>query len=388
MVFLHRPVSCKKWKKHRRMITPTFHFNILEDFIPVFNSCGNKLVSKLKAEVGKDSFDLYSYIPSCTLDIICETAMGVFVNAQDNPNSDYVKATGVLCCLVLDRMFSVVKAFDWSYWFTPSYKSEIRALRTLKTFVKDVIRKRKAELEDSGSVQNEIDEFGLKKKRAFLDMLLLSRDENGQPMTDQEIEDEVHTFMFEGHDTTATSLCFTLYLLAGHADIQEKAYEELNGIFGDDDRDCTHQDLQNMQYLELVIKESLRLYPSVPSFAREVVEDVDYYGRMIPKGTTVHIFAYAIHRDPSIYPEPEKFDPERFRNIKDKSPYAYIPFSAGPRNCIGQKFAMLELKSTLCKLLRRYKFRPAVPEHKLVLSPDTILRSRSGVRVKIEERNI
>ncbi|KAI7815711.1 cytochrome p450 [Rhyzopertha dominica] len=388
----------KKWKKQRRMITPSFHFNILQDFIPVFNSCSNKLVSKLEAELGRNSFDTYTYIPACTLDIICETAMGISVNTQDNSKSDYVEATCTMASIVIERMLSILKTFDWSYRFTQTYRTEQRVLETLRNFVKNVIRKKRATINDN-STENQVDELGIKKRRAFLDMLLMSRDENGEPMTDEELEDEVHTFMFGGHDTTATSISFTLYLLANNLDEQQKAYEELFNIFGDDDRDCTYQDIQRMQYLEQIIKESLRVYPSVPFYSRELIEDAEYLpksqlnvkkillgGKIIPKGTTVTIFAYGIHRDPKIYPEPEKFDPERFSRTPNRSPYAYIPFSAGPRNCIGQRYAMLEMKTILSKLLRCYKILPSVPEHKLILTQDAILRSKNGVLIRIERR--
>ncbi|KAF2891135.1 hypothetical protein ILUMI_15038, partial [Ignelater luminosus] len=117
----------------------------------------------------------------------------------------------------------------------------------------------------------------------------------------------------------------------------EKVVEELHSIFGDDkDRPETHRDLQGMKYLEAVIKETLRIYPTVPFFSRNVNEDIEYEGIILPKNATLQVFVYGLHRNPDVFPDPERFDPERFtqENQRNRHPYAYLPFSAGPRNCI------------------------------------------------------
>lgn len=142
-----------------------------------------------------------------------------------------------------------------------------------------------------------------------------------------------------------------------------------------------------MKYLEMVILEALRLYPSVPAFGRELAEGLTFDGQDIPKGINVLIPAYAIHRDPKYYENPEKFDPERFttENKSKRKPFCYFPFSAGPRNCIGQKFAMLEIKSTVSKILRHYELLE-VSDFKPILSMEAIIKSSNGVLIAIKER--
>lgn len=141
---------------------------------------------------------------------------------------------------------------------------------------------------------------------------------------------------FQGHDTTSASICWTLFLLGSSPEIQERVYEEINSIFeGDQTRSATMKDLNEMKYLECAIKDSLRLYPSVPFLGRHLFEDVQIGEYLIPAGTTALISTYVLHRDPKVFPKPEHFNPDNFlpENIAGRNPYAYIPFSAGPRNC-------------------------------------------------------
>jgi cytochrome P450 family 4 len=158
-------------------------------------------------------------------------------------------------------------------------------------------------------------------------------------------------------------------------------------LFGDEkDPTIAYQELQDMKYLELVIKETLRLYPSVPVIGRYTQEDFLFEGQVIPKDTNVGLYIYGLHRNPEYFPEPEKFDPDRFDNLNGSLPFAYIPFSAGPRNCIGQKFAMLEMKNVISKVIRHFELTPAVPRHELILSVETVLRSANGIKVGLKKR--
>lgn len=141
-----------------------------------------------------------------------------------------------------------------------------------------------------------------------------------------------------------------------------------------------------MKYMEAVIKETLRLYPSVPLFSRLVSEPFDLNGKLLPKGTFISILAYVLHRNPNIYPEPQKFYPERHLvDNEDLHPFGFVGFSAGPRNCIGQRFAMLELKCTLSKLLRAFEFLP-VNEFEMVVVPELVMKSATGVQVRLRKR--
>ncbi|XP_065166539.1 cytochrome P450 4c3-like [Atheta coriaria] len=383
--------SGQQWRSKRKMLTPTFHFQILEQFHDVFNKNGAVLVNKLKKQIGTPGFDVYPYSTLCTLDVICETAMGTSVNAQLEEDSAYVKAISVMGKIVPARAVNLMYSSDFLYKFTAMYKEEQEHIAYVRNYHNNIIQnRRKKFMEEQKSKLVDIDEddLGRKKKVPFLD-LLIQTTIDGQPLSDEEIASEVATFMFAGHDTTSGTLSFALYALGNHPEVQQKCFEELKDIFGDDkERPSTLADIQEMKYLELVIKETLRMYPAAPNFTRTVLEDFTVDGITYPKGITIGIAAYGIHHDEEIYPNPEKFDPERFSRERNdgKKPFAFIPFSAGPRNCIGQKFAMLELKTLLSTILRNVEVKPASPVHKLNLVPSIVLKSTNGIKIAVAER--
>lgn len=230
---------------------------------------------------------------------------------------------------------------------------------------------------------------GEKRRLAFLDLMIESA-KNGADLTDTDIKEEVDTIMFEGHDTTAAGSSFVLCLLGIHQDVQARVYKELFQIFGDSDREATFNDTMEMKYLERVIMESLRLYPPVPMIARKVNEDVKLASEnyVIPAGATVVIGTYKIHRRPDIYANPDRFDPDNFlpERTQHRHYYSFIPFSAGPRSCVGRKYAMLKLKVLLSTILRNYRIKSQLTQDDFVLQADIILKRTDGFRIEIEPR--
>ncbi|XP_017773169.1 PREDICTED: uncharacterized protein LOC108560224 [Nicrophorus vespilloides] len=366
----------EKWQRHRKIITPTFHFQILEKFLVTFDLKSSILVEKLKKHSDQIDFDISPYIYNCTLDIICETAMGISMNIQENSTSSYVQAVKDMSNIFLNRILSPLKQIDILYKYTSDYLLEKKSLHILHTTTEKVIYERKALIDEQfDSLEG--------KKVAFLDMLF------NKGLSFDDIRNEVDTFMFEGHDTTGVALSFIVYCLSINPDIQDKVFEEQQQIYEKDPNiDLTYNILQSMNYLEKVIKETLRLYPSVPLFARKITRDFHFHDFVMKEGTTASIFAFGMHRNPKYFPDPEKFDPERFspENCRTRSPYVYIPFSAGSRNCIGQKFAMLEMKTSISRLVWNYKFLPC-PGFKPDLVPAAVLKSLNGIRVKLVNRH-
>ncbi|XP_068083527.1 uncharacterized protein [Anabrus simplex] len=381
-----------KWHSHRKLITPTFHFKILDVFMEIFTEKSEILVNKLMVEAGGKEFDIYPYITHCALDIICETAMGTQLNAQEETESEYISAIYEVSELTLQRAIRPWLHPHFVFQFTERGRRYEHCLQVLHGFTNKVIQERKQsrkEAEKSSHItDNEDEEFlGKKKRLAFLD-LLLEASENGNQLSDIDIREEVDTFMFEGHDTTTAAICWSLLLLGEHPDIQEKVFEELDAIFQGSDRSATMRDVQEMKYLERVVKETLRLYPSVPFIGRRLKEDVVIGEYTLPAGVMVNLHIFHVHRDPQQYPNPERFDPDNFlpERVQGRHPYAYIPFSAGPRNCIGQKFALLEEKTVLSTILRKYKVISAVKREELTLMNELILRPESGIQVRLTSR--
>lgn len=203
-----------------------------------------------------------------------------------------------------------------------------------------------------------------------------------------------------GHDTTAMALSWILYLLGHHPEIQARAAAEVDLMFeedaynndGSDDGDdkvmLTLDKLKSLKYLECCVKEGLRLCPSVPFIGRRLHEDMQINGYDIPKGTILFVYIYMLHRDPDVFPNPETFDPSRFlpENSVGRHPFAFVPFSAGPRNCIGQRFAMSELKIVLAYLLRHFRFESLDERDKISAMMEMVYRPKSPLRLRVYER--
>lgn len=375
-----------KWRRRRKMLTPTFHFSILTEFLEVMNEQAEVLIEKLEKHAGKGKFNCFNHITLCALDIICETAMGKKIYAQSNYDSDYVR-----CVYRMSDIITRRQRMPW-YWPDIVYKyfgegrEHNRSLKILHSFTESVIHERSDHLNYIES-DSESDQ-GMKKRKAFLDMLLKATDENGKNLTNKDIQEEVDTFMFEGHDTTAAAMNWAVHLLGTHPEVQRKAQQELFEVFGESERPVNTEDLKKLRYLECVIKEALRLFPSVPFFARAICEDTKINGYRVPKGANAIIVTYALHRDPRYFPEPEEFRPERFmpENTVGRHPYAYIPFSAGLRNCIGQRFAIMEEKVILASILRSFNIVACQKREDLRPLGELVLRPEQGIWITLERR--
>ncbi|XP_054460197.1 cytochrome P450 4V2 [Anoplopoma fimbria] len=375
-----------KWRQRRKMLTPTFHFSILTDFLEVMNEQAAILVEKLEKKAGKGEFDCFSHITLCALDIICETAMGKNIYAQSHSDSEYVKS--------VYKMSDIVSRRQRTPWFWPDFvynyfgegREHDKTLKVLHSFTYKVIQERAESISNTDSDSDSKE--GKKKRQAFLDMLLKTTYEDGKRMSHQDIQEEVDTFMFRGHDTTAASMNWSLHLLGSHPEAHRKVQEELQEVFGTSDRPANTEDLRKLKYLECVIKEALRLFPSVPFFARSIGEDCHISGFKVPKGANAIIITYALHRDPRYFPEPDEFRPERFlpENTVGRPPYAYVPFSAGLRNCIGQRFALMEEKVVLSSILRNFDIVACQKREDLQPVGDLILRPEKGIWIKLDKR--
>ncbi|CAL8286246.1 unnamed protein product [Arctogadus glacialis] len=377
-----------KWRQRRKMLTPTFHFSILLEFLEVMNEQADILVEKLGREVGEGPFDCFQTITLCALDIICETAMGKKMYAQSNSESNYVQSVYKMSDIILRRQKAPWFWWDVSYNLFGEGLEHNRRLKTLHEVTSNVIHERADQLRLEEEDSDSVPENGTRKRRAFLDMLLKTVDEGGNKLTHRDIQEEVDTFMFEGHDTTAAAMNWTVHLLGSHPEVQRKVHREIDEVFGGSKRSITMEDLKELKYLDCVIKESLRIFPSVPLFARTLCDDIVINGFKVPKGANAIVLSYALHRDPRYFPNPEEFQPERFlpENSVGRPPYAYIPFSAGLRNCIGQRFAMMEEKVVLASILRSFNIEACQKREELRPFADLILRPSNGILIKLERR--
>ncbi|XP_023224049.1 cytochrome P450 4C1-like [Centruroides sculpturatus] len=321
--------------------------------------------------------------------------MGVEIKAQENEESEYVKAIGKVEELIINRISTPWLWPDIFFNISPTGREFRKVVNTIQSFIKKVIQQKKKEMQENledniNEDDNENIYMQSKKKKAFLTLLLHHYLKDGD-ITEEDIRDEVNTFMFAGHDTTAVGISWALYNLGLYPQIQQKLYEEVQSIFGEDkERAVNQNDLREMKYLECFLKESLRLYPSVPTIMRTNNKDFKLNDEItIPAGTSICIYIYLLHRDPELYPNPEIFDPDRFlpENSIGRNPYAYIPFAAGPRNCIGQKFAFMEEKIVLTNILRHFRIKSLDPPDKITECGEIVLRPMNTLRLQFVMRN-
>lgn len=366
-----------KWRPTRKLLTPTFHYDILKDYMPTFNEQSQILVKKLAQLPEGEPVELLSVITLCGLDIICETSMGKSANAQLDKDNDYVRAVHKINVLVQERTKNPLMWNDFIYNKFGNGEEEKKCLETLQSFTKKVIAERRKHLEDRN--------WQFEGRLAFLD-LLLDMAHQGQ-IDDDEIQCQVDTVMFAGHDTTSTGSSWALYLLGCYPEIQRKVQEEIDEVF--EDCGCIlPEHLPRLKYLECCLKESLRICPSVPMINRELGDDQELEGVVLPRGTQVVINQYMVHRDPACWPDPEKFDPDRFlpENCVGRHPYAFIPFSAGSRNCMGQRFGMMVEKVIVAWILHHFNVLSLQNRCEIKTKIEIVFRPTDGIKVFLEKR--
>ncbi|KAM9324687.1 cytochrome P450 4B1-like [Gastrophryne carolinensis] len=375
-------LSGAKWFQHRRLLTPGFHYDVLKPYVALMSDCTRIMLDKWERLIpNKRPVELYQHVSLMTLDTIMKCAFSYQSNCQTDSENDYIKAVYQLSCQIDHRFRIFIYHNDLIYYLSPEGFRFRRAQRIAHQHTDKVIKQRKELLKN----EKELNKIIQKRHLDFLDILLCARDENGQGLSDKDLRAEVDTFMFEGHDTTASGISWIFYCLAKYPEHQEKCREEIRELLGD--RDTVElEDLGKMPYTTMCIKESLRLYTPVPGIARKLTQPVTFCdGRSLPAGTQVILSIYCLHRSPDIWKDPEVFDPLRFspENSLGRHPHAFVPFSAGSRNCIGQNFAMNEMKVAVALTLQRFQLL-LDPEHEPIKVPQIVLRSLNGIYLNLK----
>ncbi|XP_076815850.1 cytochrome P450 4F1-like [Clavelina lepadiformis] len=388
----------KKWQRNRHLLTPAFHFSILKPYTEIYNQSCRVMLDKWADCVGKP-LEVHDPISLMALDTMIQCAMSSRTNCQNvKGKHPYIKAIRELAESVGQRTQNPFYFFDWIYFLTPAGRRFSKAADIVHKHAETIIAERRKALEDLKACKSKYEnvknncQYGGKKLMDFLDILLQTRDDQGQGLSDAEIRDEVDTFLFEGHDTTASGMAWATYNLAKYPEFQKKCREEVMSVIGEKEN-VEWDDLQKFPYLTKFIKESLRLYPPVVFIGRKlntaltVRSDVFKTKEVvIPENSNLSFNLFCLHRNEHIWKNPTIFDPERFsqEECAKRDSYAYLPFSAGSRNCIGQNFAMNEMKTVLAQILKRYELYLDEETPTPIVETRVILQSKDGIYVKIK----
>ncbi|KAK9870756.1 hypothetical protein WA026_009717 [Henosepilachna vigintioctopunctata] len=308
----------EKWRNQRKICAPTFSNKVLVDFLSIFDDQSDILIDKIKQITPVNSFDIHNYLSLCSLDIVCETIMGVSIHAQTNEHSDFVKSVKEMCEIIIARSMKIWKHPNLLFMFSSEYRRQQKCLKIINSYTNQVITSRKEYRANNPSEKS-------KQKSTLLDTLL-EYSETEEVLKEQQLLDEVHTFMFAGHDTTSSAMEFVIYSLSKYPDVQRRAYEEQISIFGDNlHKEVNIDDIQEMKYLEMVIKETIRLYTIVPVISRLITKEFKFKNYVIPEGVTLTILLHGLHRNPELFPDPDVFNPSRFENATAIQPFSLYP---------------------------------------------------------------
>jgi cytochrome P450 len=350
------------WLRQRRLSQPAFHRERVSSYAKIMTDYAQQTLSTWQ---DGETRDIHQDMMRLTLQIV--------VRALFNVESAETAQISSAMNLIMGNTSGIRMLFPpiARYLPTPKMIGFRRAVEQLDKTVYGIIAQHRARGEDSGDL---------------LSMLMAARDEDGSRMSDKQLRDEVLTFLLAGHETTALTLTWTWHLLAQHPQVEHRLHDELDRILSG--RFPQFSDLPALTYTERVIKESMRLYPPAWSLARTVISDFELRGYLLPGGSNVVMSQWIMHRNPAYFPDPQKFDPDRWatENSQKLPRFAYFPFGGGPRQCIGASFAMMEAMLLLATIAQRFRLR-SIPDYPVVLVPSFTLRPKHGMRMTLESRD-
>ena len=346
------------WKRQRKLTAPALHTKRIAAYAETMVQVTLDMIAKWEDQA---EIDVDQEMTRSTMQIVGKSLFNAEIDGEE------AKQFGA-ALNVLQHSGGMSLLPNWVP--TPKKIADKRAIRDLDEIMYGIIAERRRSNEDYGDL---------------LSMLLQARDDDDNGMNDLQVRDEAVTLFSAGHETTANTLNWTWLLLAQNPDAEAKLHEELDTVLAG--RTPTLADLKQLPYTEMVVKESMRLYPAAYSFGRMANEDVTIGGYDIPAETDVNIFNYFTQRDPRWWDAPEAFRPERFspENEPNIRHYSYLPFGGGPRVCIGNSFASMEARLMLATMAQHYQLR-LKPGQVVELDPLITLRPKGGLHMRVEAR--
>ena len=350
------------WERQRERIEPAFYMDRIKGYTETMTAEIERAAADWADE---PTVDIEAEMKALTLRILVTSMFGSEINYEDRGIRETVtqlQEPGEPAKQPIARMVP--------QWVPiPMWRRYKQGIDEMESVIETFIEARRGEVDEHDDL---------------LSMLLAGTDEEGEEMSEKLVRDELMTFLFAGHETTATALTFSWFLLAQHPDVERRLTEELDTVL--DGRQPTFEDLPQLEYTEKVLKEAMRIYPPVPTVPREPTEATTLGGYRIPAGSTVGASQWVIHRDERFWDDPQAFCPKRFDSESDRPDFAYFPFGGGPRRCIGQQFAMVEAKLILARLAQQYTVE-LVSDPDVDLSVSITTRPLEPIKMRIASRS-
>ena len=355
------------WLKNRRLMQPAFHMKQLANLVDVMVSCTESFIKDWQNKPDGEVIDIAEETLKLTLKIAGQALFSKDISDEDS---------------VLGKAFRTGYEFInykvnnlWTepLWVPTSRNKHFKkAKNILDDLILDIINYRR----QNPSERNDL-----------LSMLMSARDEDtGEGMSDKQLQNEVITLLVAGHETAASSLAWTWYLLAEHLDIAENLQDELQAVLNGSNP--SFEKLPQLEYTRRIFDETLRLYPPAWGIVRTPKKDDEINGYPIPKNSIMTVGAFMIHRHPEFWESPDKFNPDNFsrEKINQRPKFAYFPFGGGKRICIGQNFALMEATIIIALISQRFRLE-LLPNQNIEIDPTFTLRPKNGIKVKVWKRN-
>ncbi|XP_056264464.1 cytochrome P450 3A40-like [Pseudoliparis swirei] len=376
-----------QWKRIRSVLSPSFTSGRLKEMFDIMKHHSANLTSSMKKTADKDeALELKEFFGPYSMDVVASTAFSVDIDSLNNPSDPFVaNIKKMLKFDIFNPLFLLVAFFPFM-----GPVLEKMEFSFFPASVTDFFYAALQKIKDNRVHNTE------KNRVDFLQLMIdsqknnnLSKMEPNKGLNDHEILSQAMIFLFAGYETTSSSLSFASYNLARNPRVMKRLQEEIDSTFPNKGP-VEYQALMQMEYLDSVINESLRLYPIAARLERVAKATVEINGVVIPKGMVVMVPTWPIHRDPNLWPEPEEFKPERFTKETKETidPFTYMPFGAGPRNCIGMRFALVMMKLALVEILQKFSFS-VCKETEIPLEMDIqgLLAPKRPIKLKLEPRS-
>ncbi|XP_076598138.1 cytochrome P450 3A27-like [Chaetodon auriga] len=379
-------VEDEEWKRIRSILSPSFTSGRLKEMYSIMLQHSKSLIQSLQKKVKvNDVIAVKEVFGPYSMDVVTSTAFSVDIDSINRPSDPFVENIKKMVNFnLLNPLLVVTVLFPFMGPVFEKMNFSFFPAGVLEFFYKFL-----------GTIKSDRQKNQHKNRVDFMQLMVDAQvSENTDDtsamkgLTDNEILSQAMLFIFAGYETSSSTMGFVAYNLATQPHTQKILQKEIDETFPEKGPP-TYEALMQMEYLEMVINESMRLYPIANRLERVSKSSVEINGVTIPKGTVTMIPLYILHRDPALWPEPDAFKPERFskENKDNIDPYSFLPFGAGPRNCIGMRFAFVMMKLALVEILRNFSFVPCKEtEIPLVLANDGFTTPKNPIKLRLEPR--